>query len=474
MKIITAAEYNSTSVYDLLCAAAKGHIGIDQRLLRTIVDRGEAAMDELVRFGMEERSDDRINLDDDLVALIQYSPSAKALPYLVELLRLTPVDPPEDLAHAFLRIGEDAIGPLLRLYFEVGAEEGGDIAFILASFRQRDPRILKMLKERAAVDPGDAAFLMGVHGDPAAVPLLEDLKKQALVNEKLAGELGEEAEESLRALAAVVDEDPVEPVSLWDIYPEHIEPVFEVMPTEEKLAFLRSSSAEYRGDCATSYIDREIPDEVAEVLYDLAKDDPNVGVRAICCTALGGRIEDPKVVDLLLERLEDTKRLGPERCGALIALAPKAKTHTQIAGYIDEFYKNPGTKARAMEAMWRSLDKQYADVFRQHMKDSDYDVRRQAIKGAGFLDLTSEAPKILEYFQDEEFRLDALFAYAMCAPAKVQRGEMPKLLKKIDNLAGGLSDAEGEVVETALDTRLVLHGLEPVFLVYDEDEEEGA
>ncbi|MCC6368457.1 MAG: hypothetical protein IT165_33445, partial [Bryobacterales bacterium] len=54
---------------------------------------------------------------------------------------------------------------------------------------------------------------------------------------------------------------------------------------------------------------------------------------------------------------------------------------------------------------------------------------------------------------------------------RLQRGDMPQVLKKIEDLAGGLSDAEGEVVETALDTRLVLHGLEPVFLDYANEEE---
>jgi hypothetical protein len=60
----------------------------------------------------------------------------------------------------------------------------------------------------------------------------------------------------------------------------------------------------------------------------------------------------------------------------------------------------------------------------------------------------------------------------MAAPVeKLTRGDMPQLMKKIEHLAGGLSDAEGEVVETALDTRLILNGLEPVFLHFHMDEE---
>jgi hypothetical protein len=76
-------------------------------------------------------------------------------------------------------------------------------------------------------------------------------------------------------------------------------------------------------------------------------------------------------------------------------------------------------------------------------------------------------------FNDDDLRLDALFSYAMCVPVKkLERGNMPQLLRKIEDLAGGLSDMEGDAVTTALDTRLILHGMEPVFLNYEGEEEE--
>jgi HEAT repeat protein len=475
MSIITADQYNQTPVYELLAAAAMGHIGVDQRLMRSIVDRGEAAVAEVVTFGLEDHLDDRIALDDDIIAILQYTGSPAGLPYLIGLLRDNPEDPAEDLVHAFLRIGEPAIQPLLDLYEELGPADGSDVAFILASFRQRDERILAMLRARMVADPGDAAFLMGVHGDPAARPLLEQLKASVRGNEQLARTVGSEPDEALALLDHEAPEEAPDPVSLWDIYPEYIEPVFDVMSLEEKIQFLRSKSAEYRADCATSFIDREVPDEVMRILFELAERDPNVGVRSVACTALGGRIEEPKVVNLLLGKLKDGSKPAPERCGALLGMASKAKEMPEIRRYLDEFYANPATIARAMEAMWRSLDERYADHFRRHLDDADFDVRRQAIKGVGFLELSSEAPRIKEMFSDEEFRLDALFTYAMCAPiAKVTRGDIPQLMKKIEDLAGGLSEAEGEVVETALDTRLVLHGLEPVFLNYGDDEDENS
>ncbi|MDX1982581.1 MAG: hypothetical protein SFV51_20070 [Bryobacteraceae bacterium] len=468
--VITPDQYNSTSVYDLLAAAAQGMVGVDQRLLKSIIDRGEAALDDIVRFGMENRPADRINLEEDLVAISQYLGSPKALKLLTEYLRREPLDPSEDLIHAFLRIGDAGIDPLLKLYEELGPEEGGDVAFILAAYRKRDPRILELLEQRLEHDPQDAAFLMGIHCDPAAKPILELVKQNAESGADPDPAVANEAAEALEAIATPGEPEPPEPVSLWDLYPEHIEPVFEVMSLEERLEFLRCKSAELRADAATSFIDRDVPDEAAEILIGLAKDDPNVGVRAVANEALSSLVDDKQVRKLLMNTLESSRPI-PERCGALLALAPRTKEIPAVKRHIEEFYSNPATQARAMEAMWRSMDRDFAGHFRRHLNDADVDIRRQAIKGAGYLELESEAPKLVELFRDEEFRLDALFAYALCVPAKrLQRGDVTGLLRKIEEMAGGLTEAEGEVVETALDTRLMLHGMEPVFLPLEDED----
>ncbi|MBI4906543.1 MAG: hypothetical protein HY820_23140 [Acidobacteria bacterium] len=472
--IITAPQYATTPVYDLLAAAANGLIGIDQRLLHAIVDRGEAAVEDIVRFGLEDRLDDRINLDDDLITILQYIGSPKSLPLLIEFLRRDPVEPSEDMLHSLQRAGDSAIPELLKLYADLGPEIGGDLAFVLASFRNRDARILKVLERRASHDPGDAAFLMGVHGDPGAKPMLERLKQQAITDAALATSLGKEADEALASLDAPESLEIPEPISLWDLYPEHLEPVFDVLTIEERIEFLKCPSAELRADAATSFIDRELPGEVIPVLVELAKGDPNVGVRAVSCTALSGVADEVEVSELLVSKLRDRKLPPPERCGALLGLAPAAKSNPELRGYIDEFYANPGTMARAIEAMWRSMDTAYVDIFKRHLSDADFDIRRQAIKGVGFAQAGSEAKTLQTMFEDEEFRLDALFSYALCVPVgKLKRGDMPQLMRKIEDIAGGLSEAEGEVVETALDTRLVMHGLEPVFLSYDPEDEEA-
>ncbi len=91
---------------------------------------------------------------------------------------------------------------------------------------------------------------------------------------------------------------------------------------------------------------------------------------------------------------------------------------------------------------------------------------REALRGAGYFRLTRYADKIAKYFDREEpfdnLRDDALFAYALAMPGETTRGRVRGMLRKIDSLAT-LTPYETELVQFALDERLRLHGLEPVF-----------
>ena len=93
-------------------------------------------------------------------------------------------------------------------------------------------------------------------------------------------------------------------------------------------------------------------------------------------------------------------------------------------------------------------------------------ILRQALRGAGYFQLTRHADKIASYFdRDEPFddlREDALFAYALAMPGETTRGRIRGMLRKIDSIAH-LSQHETELVMFALDERLRLDGLAPVF-----------
>jgi hypothetical protein len=127
-------------------------------------------------------------------------------------------------------------------------------------------------------------------------------------------------------------------------------------------------------------------------------------------------------------------------------------------------------RAKALEAMWRSFDRGFSSYFPAHVDDPDEAIRRQAILGVGYLGIGSAAERLRQYFDDEHWRPDALYAWALSTPAEITRGRIRGLFRKIDRTAGGLSAGEAELVQLALDQRLLLHGLEPVFFPGGEDE----
>ena len=98
------------------------------------------------------------------------------------------------------------------------------------------------------------------------------------------------------------------------------------------------------------------------------------------------------------------------------------------------------------------------------------------MRGAGYFRLTKYAEKIASYFDREgdlaTLREDALFAYAIAMPGETTRGRIRGMLRKIDGLAD-LDAAETDLVMFALDERLRLNGLAPVFAEEEEEEEEG-
>jgi hypothetical protein len=124
--------------------------------------------------------------------------------------------------------------------------------------------------------------------------------------------------------------------------------------------------------------------------------------------------------------------------------------------------------------MWRSLWKPYARFFPHHLDDANKEIVRQAIRGTGYFLLTRQIDKIASYFDREgdleDLREDALFAYALAMPGETTRGRIRGMLRKIDTLAN-LSASEAELVMFALDERLRLAGLDPVFAAEDPEEE---
>ncbi len=130
---------------------------------------------------------------------------------------------------------------------------------------------------------------------------------------------------------------------------------------------------------------------------------------------------------------------------------------------IESLYAFPEVRAKALEAMWRSLDRSFASYFPAHLDDADLETQRQAIWGVGYLAIRSEARRLERFFEEEDLRADALFAYALAVPAQIAPSRIRSLYRKIETLAGGLSEGEADLIRLALDERLALGGFSPVF-----------
>ena len=451
-------QYAAAAPPVLLRAAADGHVGVDQRFLRAVLDRFEEFLPELVGAGIEGR-DAPVPLDEDLIALFRFRPRVVALPFLVDCLRLHPYDIQDELLEAFCRLGAEAVSPLLGLYGELGPEEGAEVAFVLAALQVRDPRLLHILIERLHKDPDGGAFLLGVYGDPAALP---ELQKALDAEDGLPTAAAGELRYAMRRLNEPEPAVALEAYDIWSDYPEEAGPRFDLLTAVERLRFLECPWAEYRKDAVDSFDHEEREDEtVRQHIFDLALKDSEPAVRGKAWEALRGFTEKNGIGAAMLERLQDAEAPTEERCGALLGLA--FTEDPEVHRHILEFYERPEARAAALEAMWRTADPSFAPVFSRHLDDPDVELQRQAITGVGFLRMHAEAGRLEKFFLDEELRTEALFAYASAVPGKVTALHARQVLAKIEDLADGLSPEEEDLVKSALDHLLEQYGRKPVF-----------
>jgi hypothetical protein len=220
--------------------------------------------------------------------------------------------------------------------------------------------------------------------------------------------------------------------------------------------------AAVRAAAAHSFFNRQLTADQRQKLLKVAKEDESAEVRARAWEALIDATEEPEIVESMLRALRNPELSVEEKGGLLVGLAPETDRN-EVRKAIDELYAIPAGRAKALEAMWRSVHPSFRDHFAKHLDDSNVEIRRGALWGVGYYGLKAELDKVRKLFADEELRTDALFAYTLAIPAEVSRGRMKGLLARIEKDAQGLSEMEEELVKAALDERLMLAGKEPVF-----------
>ena len=414
--MLTPEQYNSATAAQLLDAYENAEIALDHRLLRALL----AQIDGVAKWANDNVDNDILT---ELLEMFSHAPTPAALPFLIEFARQYHDDIPEELIEALARLGAPALEPLLALY-EEKKNEPGEVPFALVCLHIRDPRIDAVIDEVAANDPEDAKFLREVYADAT-------------------GEL--------------------EPFDIFKDYPEQAAPDLRYLPIPKRIEFLSSPDVNYRLAAAASFIDTDLDRATAEPIVTCARGDEHPMVRGLAWQALESRAkEDKSLRQEMTERLANPTADYDERGGIAVALASHM-AEPGIRGAVEQLHAVPEARARALEAMWRSFDKTFEPFVVPFIEDPDSDVRQQAILAAGYLNLGSEAARLEKQFTDPDFRDDALFSYALCCRAEVSRPFMKKLLRQIDKLAGGLDEEEVKTVMQALDLRLEMHGLKPVF-----------
>ena len=462
----------AASAGELLREAAQGHLGVDRRLIRSILEGGDQAAQEVLAFARASHDQDRIDLDPLLVDLFRHWGTPAALDYLIDVVRRTHEDVDDDLVQTLLPFGERAVEPLLKLYEELGEEEGSDVAFLLAGLGVRDPRVLELLLDRLQFDAGDGALCLELYHDPAARPALETMLAE-IPGEEV--ELRRDFQHALRELGEPAPVYEPIPFDIMAEYPERELPAFEVLSESERIQLLESPDAETRAAAAHSFFNQELDPKTRAALLRLAQSDSEAKVRGRAWESLADAGEDAAIRSAMLAILTDHSRDIIERGGAAVGLYAVAdKDDVSIA--LQALYDEGGVigRAKALESMWRSLWKPFARFFPQHLEDPNKEILRQALRGAGYFQLTRHADKIASYFDREgdleDLREDALFAYALAMPGETTRGRIRGMLRKIDTIAH-LSSSEAELVMFALDERLRLAGLDPVFAAAEEPAE---
>lgn len=463
--ILSPEEYSSTSTYDLLRAAARLQVGFDRRLLRAILDRGEGILPDILRFFKEEQEDDGIEMDEDLLAIVRHLRTPAALPFLLEYARKYGFDMPEALTEAFVELGPASLEPLLDLYRE--SDKASDIAFTLAALRIHDPRVLELLVEELELSPFEGAMNLGIYGDAATKPALE--AALARTDDKTV----------LRDIAEAIEEidspsaTPPQPYDLLSDLPESSEPSFMDLDRSELLEFLNSPVPEYRAQAVRTLGLTELMPESVPRVFDLARTDPAVHVRSEAWQALEWAAEQQEIQSAMRARVRDVSAPAEERAATAVALAREFGREEPLHGIIRELDAIPEVRARAIRAMWHSLDRRFAEYIPKHLDDPDPEVRREAVTAVGWLGMVSQIGRIQKLFDDEDARESALYAYALAAPGEVSPAHVRRLFRKIEELADGLSYDESKLVRDALDSRLQIHGQEPIFLeTWDEDDED--
>jgi hypothetical protein len=463
--LLDLSQLSSVSPAEILHEVVHGRLDIDYRVLHALLDRRDQTISALLDVAKSDAWQTSGDLEIDIAQLFHALQAPEGIPFLVDSVRLHPDDIPDEIVEALHAFGEPSIEALLKLYSELEEADSEEVAFLLASFHIRDERIFKLLLDRLEFNASEGAFLLGIYGDPAATPHLENLRATLGPDD---AELKKEIDESLALLASQTQaKHETVPLDIYSRYPEEAEIPIDLFSEEERLELLDDTRPAIRERAAHSFFNQHPNDAVVKRLFRLATSDEDEAVRSRAWESLVDATDDFEIVEAMLKRLRDVATPIPEKASLLVGLSMEADRNEIRKAMEDMYRDHPDHRAKALEAMWRSLHPSFKDYFARHLDDEDIEVRRSAVWGVGYYAVKPALDKLRTLFDDEDLRSDAIFAYGLALPNDLSKGRAKGILKRIEQDAGGLSTIEERLAMAALDERLLLSGKEAVFFPED-------
>ena len=458
----------------LIEAAGAGHIGIDRRLIRAFVETPNIG-EQLSEHGLEDLGEMPVDLLPLFFDLYRHIGGVPATCFYVTLMAIGVHNDYQDFFEAVAELGEGAIEPLFEFAASrEGRDLGAEIAFMLAALQVKDPRVELFLLKRLDLDPWDTAISMGLYRDASLKPVIEHKLKSLKPGDPHYNETRQALESALEQLTSPAAAGPHEPFDIFSRYPAEAPPEFEAVEPDVLLSFLDSENPEYRAEAAKMLGTEDPEERFGGALLGLAQRDPDLKVRCAALEALSSYADVKSVREELYGKLTSPAADPLEQSSCAIGLAEVYQSDPDLAGHFRRFYENPHTRCTALRAMSRSLDPVFSVYFPRHLNDPDRAIQLEAISGVGLLQVGGASAELKKFFDDEDLRTPALFSYALALPGVTSRKGMKVLFAQIEADAYGLSSDEVELVEGALDQRMLFTGQQPVFSRHDHSESKVA
>lgn len=237
---------------------------------------------------------------------------------------------------------------------------------------------------------------------------------------------------------------------------------------------VRASAIRLLWECADT--------DLVPIFIELLERDPDSQVRATAATALGqfiymGEVDElspallRQVEEHLLQAIhEQNNEVQIRRC-ALEALG--ASSRPEVAELIAEAYARPSPdwKVSALFAMGRSGDERWEKLVLANLHSSNDDIRFEAIRAAGELELKSARAPLLDALEDEEdaeMRREIIWALSKIGG--------PGVGERLSELLDAEEDEdEAEFLEEALDNLAFTESLFPFGMFsFETEEDEGS